>query len=795
MRLFSRKKKKAQDVGVPDSPEKATSAEQVAQEETRDVEQEASAVKIQAIIRGKKARADKKKKSSGYTLSPRGLANAIGCGIGEFSDSLGKVALGSVDVVASGASYTAKGVALGMSSTAKGITNLSGAAAAGIVSSTPKATKATAAEVNTPTPSARWFSPREGWTCEQISAAAKKPPMLMPIRQEIVPEPPDTIGELEIEVLEAANLPNKDLGGLIGASSDPYAIVLVEGLAGRTSVVKDSSSPRWGAATSFRAFRFPVLKAYSCVYIALADCDASNTTNLGLGVDLDDPIGRVVLQLAKLTANTQYDAWFDLSYNRIVPPTGKDGCVRLRYTFRVESARARMLSYVKPLGRPPLHTIPLLHKRDRSTAIFAKSGAAEADEYDLDVLKNRVNELRSHLIVVACAVATIEDALFWRRGTRTSSVGLFFAWQLLISYPQYVPASFAVLGLQLLNTTYAQSVMLEADAVNRKPTFWRILSTTCRGGRPPTLEEEALDLKKVEEAQTKQAPAKDELAPVSSVEYWEGVINPKISSLDGKAVAEEAVKLLEREQSRIRDEVHRKVDLADDSIEEKLQKKEAEAEAKKVKGSTLSTMVSPVASLLSPVQDVLTKLVRPLRGFFKVLQWEDRFLTTWYYVGLVLLALVLALIPWGFILHYGLRLLGLLAFGPHMVVVGRKVDAARAAAREAERLYRLASKQEREETLANYRAALVAEAEKRIHKTRAQRAKRSRYELAKSKYLDDHPGLPSVSLFDVRTAAHIKYSAVADPSRSTVGAPIGESYVLAEGETGTAQAVQQKKDA
>ena len=72
----------------------------------------------------------------------------------------------------------------------------------------------------------------------------------------------------------------------------------------------------------------------------------------------------------------------------------------------------------------------------------------------------------------------------------------------------------------------------------------------------------------------------------------------------------------------------------------------------------------PVAVVLGPAQAALRKVIFPLRNFHHVIFWQDRILTLWICVGLVGVALVFALVPWGFVLYYGARLAGVALFGP-----------------------------------------------------------------------------------------------------------------------------------
>ena len=68
--------------------------------------------------------------------------------------------------------------------------------------------------------------------------------------------------------------------------SDPYALVLFEGHAGRTSTIWNNHNPRW-ASDAPRAFCFPITCPFANIYIAVSDDDRG----------VDDPLGRVVLPL------------------------------------------------------------------------------------------------------------------------------------------------------------------------------------------------------------------------------------------------------------------------------------------------------------------------------------------------------------------------------------------------------------------------------------------------------------------------------------------------------------------
>lgn len=104
--------------------------------------------------------------------------------------------------------------------------------------------------------------------------------------------------------------------------------------------------------------------------------------------------------------------------------------------------------------------------------MFAKNGSPQATGFDSGILINQVNELRGHIKVLSHAIATVENVLLWRAGFRMSSIAFLIAWQLLVSYPHFVPASFGLLPLLFMNNTR----VTEQDAINAKPGFFSLVS-------------------------------------------------------------------------------------------------------------------------------------------------------------------------------------------------------------------------------------------------------------------------------------------------------------------------------
>ena len=118
-----------------------------------------------------------------------------------------------------------------------------------------------------PTPEDRWFTPERGWPSSPsselpaaLTSGGYRPKAWEPPPSLVAPEyfghVSQAIGEVRVEVLQAERLPR--LLHLVDLDIvDPYAVLVFEGFAARTSMIVNDSSPRWSAEVP-RAFRFPV---------------------------------------------------------------------------------------------------------------------------------------------------------------------------------------------------------------------------------------------------------------------------------------------------------------------------------------------------------------------------------------------------------------------------------------------------------------------------------------------------------------------------------------------------------
>ena len=443
--------------------------------------EEASATKIQDAMRKMKASKDVADSDS-ITPRDRTVQKAFIHSVSKAVSTTMTTPLKVTGAVAGTAGSAAVDVTMHtaslISGTAKGATK-GAASVVGIRMSGRGAHDARDADnVDDPTPEDRWFEPHIGWPCTDDNGGS--PYLWMPTaktEETLFPDAAkEAIGELRVEVLEAEGLPNNDAiaGVSYGNKTDSYALVLFEGSIGRTSIVRDSLEPRWSAndPACFRAFKFPVVKPYSVLYVSINDYDGGRRLEMSgeaeqlaaqaggvevegskrMNVNGDDPIGRVAIQLCRLLPGHEYDCWYPLALGDLDKPDGKLGYVRLRYSVTFKSERKRILQYAN--GSPPTFFLPLYKPSYRTQAQFAKRGLLATDEYNWDVLMAYVDELRDAVQLLVQLFATLESIFLWRLPVVAYSASHFVLFQFLVSYPNFIPASWVLGVVVLLLATY-----------------------------------------------------------------------------------------------------------------------------------------------------------------------------------------------------------------------------------------------------------------------------------------------------------------------------------------------------
>lgn len=143
------------------------------------------------------------------------------------------------------------------------------------------------------------------------------------------------MGFLNMEVLQCSNIPKLDAYSL----SDPMVYVVCGSSAFVTDVIPDKLDAIW-LPLSRRACILPVANAYSQVYVGCFDYDGEK--------EMDDFIGRVVLDISQLQAGFTYDVTLPLRDSSKVYNRNQLGFIRLRFKleWNDDGARAALLSYL-----------------------------------------------------------------------------------------------------------------------------------------------------------------------------------------------------------------------------------------------------------------------------------------------------------------------------------------------------------------------------------------------------------------------------------------------------------------
>lgn len=137
------------------------------------------------------------------------------------------------------------------------------------------------------------------------------------------------IGSLRVEVLSCI--------GLAPVKPDVAVYLICGDVPFMTDVLNSCRSPMW-PPQSKRAALFPVHHAYARLFAGVFATKKDRN---------DDFCGRVVLDLASLRPNTEYDAALPLRASSFVYDRRPRGVIRLRFSLHWFSERAAVMSYLK----------------------------------------------------------------------------------------------------------------------------------------------------------------------------------------------------------------------------------------------------------------------------------------------------------------------------------------------------------------------------------------------------------------------------------------------------------------
>jgi hypothetical protein len=341
------------------------------------------------------------------------------------------------------------------------------------------------------------------------------------------------------------------------------------------------------------------------------------------------------------------------------------------------------------------------------------------------------------------------------------SLGNLVGFQILVSHPNFLPASFGILALTLLLSTYRLS---EVDPrlnqpIHRRPTFFQLASALLLDKKPAQIECQPTTHPHSE--QPGSGAAGEGSVTVSAEDYWTEML------LGASSEKEHA---WTSEKEAVRAEVEQFVNDGEDSVEDQIERQRA-AERQQA-GSTYKRMkgaLNPVERALTPVQRALAAIVPKVRQAKNALLWSDRILTFWIVVAVGAVTLLLAIIPWGFVIFWSARILGVLLMGPHMYFVGYYIDKSRAEEQAKAAEFSGASEARRVAMLDAYKEELMKDAKVRVEKAQKKQDEdpvRNKQRLAylRAKSRDRYYFVNG----NTRGNANIKYIAAADSSRSKV---------------------------
>ena len=538
--------------------------------------------------------------------------------------------------------------------------------------------------VSAATPDDRWFTPSDGWSLDPVRVKDidtiplprnyvpkpwSPPELLVPTRNgapEVYEDVKDraVIGEVRIEVLEAEGLPQLLQIGTV----DPYALVVFENSAARTSTVRNDTSPRWGAEAP-RAFIFPVTCGNSSVHIALLDEDSI----------ADDPLGRVVIDISQLFSRTVYDCWWPLQFGLFCSHSGKRGLVRLRLSVTWKEDRARLFTLTEHNLN---YVLPFVTSKAKNAAGFAVNGRAfNPYQFRSKVFQGHMTDLRAAIHDLGASVC---DFFFWR--WPFVSTFSFVLWQLLVSMPTMLPACITLGMTGALVRAYLEEASA-TDAIataGSRTTIWQLcMLLLCNTPPPPLQRYDGVD----EDSEGEDSDGNDDDDDGDNGGGTKGGEKGKGARLFKRTAS--GTKRQRRPKQRVGEMVEAPTcyDILPTflpepgSLQEQMDQifQQTDQEIREA-AIDMGFSLNPLAKILGPIQYLLGEVNKGVRLVRRLWGWDDR-LITFQLLMLLMLAnflltgvgVLLSRAPWGLLFEWIFRILGAALFGPHMYLVGRSV--------------------------------------------------------------------------------------------------------------------------
>lgn len=547
----------------------------------------------------------------------------------------------------------------------------------------------------------------------QIDAEAQKP------SKSWIQAGSGSLGKLYFEVIGCNGLPNIDavplpVSGAIFAKTDAYATIIYEDSIVNTDVIMDTLYPRWLPWTQ-RAFVFNIMHPSSQLMLAVLDFNGGglvpgNVVPSSLdpvNFALDNPIGRLTIDLSNMRPRTNYTKHFDLVTSALVSQRKMNGTITIRVRVEWESER---MALIRSIGPPPEIFINVSEKRDWLASRYAIIGEVSYDvgfgislctflvcsvilvllfqcdtkDFSMDTLASYVEELQGYAAIVSVLKSALFTVLLWRghlpitfpvpsippRPSDPNQPSESLARRLFKNVTVKLPVHSMVL--------FVSGILLVKDP-NLLPSMlffglaWILLATMEHENNHPSPWRKKRDYLEHLQVLLFNREFTDSIDPDERKDEVE------------KCIAEDSEREKEEKEEAIREAAIAK---------ENAQGEEAAVEIETEKKGLFGMSINPLQPILYPLQQNLGVVVRYLRIVSSFFTGEESRFNFWIINVCIVLGVFCVGIPWGWLVHWAFRIAVWTFLGPWMKLVdiffvkGRSREEAKKAAKERLRIRR-----------------------------------------------------------------------------------------------------------
>jgi C2 domain len=428
------------------------------------------------------------------------------------------------------------------------------------------------------------------------------------------------LGKVFLEVLCCKDLPNVDVGEVVGNVTDSFVSAVFEDAMVQTPVIDDELSPHWLPWTQ-RAFIFKMMHPASTLYLAAFDYD--------IGITKHEPLGRVAINISNFQPDTEYTLTYKLYPSANVTDRSAIGSVTVRLRIEYNDERESLLAALRP--RPTFH---INVRKEKSLSVlrytcFGEYGDDNEHPFDLTVTRSYVNEIFEYKRNIGyCMSDAIRSLIFWRPQVRVVNLYLplhsffFFCFATTFVERPYLAPSFFLLSIAWIMIASHTLRMQHPSPWNRCHSLWHYASIL-RTGKSPRL--------------------------VRSIKVNQGSIEAEKYEMEIQDRVEKDLSQAAK-QYEMQQEI---ASLGDESIHTKLPM-----------GIPLDMFVR-----LTRYQGIIGRMCKKMRLIKSVITWEEGVVSFWITFCFLAAGLVSLLFPWLFILRWGSRLVVWGLFGPHMMIL------------------------------------------------------------------------------------------------------------------------------